>query len=63
LAHFQVAAQSPEEERILADLHWLIQDGYVVEFSDGRLWTLPDKSVNPASSAMPTEESLPEPIS
>ena len=41
-----VVAPSPtssEEDRVLADLHWLIQDGYVVEFSSGQLWALPDK--------------------
>jgi hypothetical protein len=41
------------EDRVLADLHWLIQDGYVVEFSDGRLWALPDKPPQPVSPAAP----------
>ena len=41
---------SPEEERLLADLHWLIQDGYVVEFSDGRLWALEAKPSKPPSA-------------
>jgi hypothetical protein len=36
-----------EEDRVLADLHWLIQDGYVVEFSNGRLWALADKPPQP----------------
>jgi hypothetical protein len=44
---------STEEERVLADLHWLIQDGYVVEFSDGRLWALPDKPPQPTPVAKP----------
>jgi len=41
------------EDRILADLHWLIQDGYVVEFSDGRLWALADKPPQPISTKKP----------
>ena len=36
-----------EEDRVLADLHWLIQDGYVVEFSNGRLWAQADKPPAP----------------
>jgi hypothetical protein len=46
----QPGTASTEEERLLADLHWLIQDGYVVEFSDGRLWALDDK---PAPKPVP----------
>ena len=41
------------EDRVLADLHWLIQDGYVVEFSDGRLWALPDRPPQPVSTKKP----------
>jgi hypothetical protein len=41
------------EDRLLADLHWLIQDGYVVEFSDGRLWAQPDKPPQPVSTKKP----------
>jgi len=41
------------EDRVLADLHWLIQDGYVVEFSDGRLWAQPDKPPQPVSTKKP----------
>lgn len=42
-----------EEDRFLADLHWLIQDGYVVEFSNGRLWALADKPPQPPPSQTP----------
>ena len=49
-AEAQPGTASTEEERLLADLHWLIQDGYVVEFSDGRLWALNDK---PAPKPVP----------
>jgi len=46
-----------EEDRVLADLHWLIQDGYVVEFSNGRLWALADKPPQPppTSAVAPPE--------
>ena len=40
-------ATQSEEDRVLTDLHWLIQDGYVVEFSNGRLWALADKPPQP----------------
>jgi hypothetical protein len=42
-----------EEDRVLADLHWLIQDGYVVEFSNGRLWALADKPPQPPPTPTP----------
>jgi hypothetical protein len=42
-----------EEDRVLADLHWLIQDGYVVEFSNGRLWALADKPPQPPPAPSP----------
>ncbi|MGO9609733.1 MAG: hypothetical protein ACLPT4_08860 [Verrucomicrobiia bacterium] len=42
-----------EEDRVLADLHWLIQDGYVVEFSNGRLWALADKPPQPPPAPTP----------
>ena len=45
---------APVNETLLAsDLHWLIQDGYVVEFYDGKLWALEDKIVKPATPAAP----------
>jgi hypothetical protein len=62
------------EERFLADLYWLIDDGYVVEFSNGRLWALPDappkpppkpapapSPAQPADAAAPPAESPAEP--
>ncbi len=39
IEHFGAA----DETLLAADLHWLIQDGYVVEFFDGRLWAPEDK--------------------
>ena len=45
---------APADETLLAaDLHWLIQDGYVVEFYDGKLWALDDKLVKPAAPVAP----------
>jgi hypothetical protein len=52
----QPATVSPEEERLLADLHWLIQDGYVVEFSNGRLWALDDRTPKPPTPAPEDEK-------
>jgi hypothetical protein len=49
------------EDRILADLHWLIQDGYVVEFADGRLWALPDKPPQPAPAVKAAPAAAAEP--
>jgi hypothetical protein len=51
-----------EQDRLLADLHWLIQDGYVVEFSDGRLWALADKPPAPAPPATPPPATTEAPV-
>jgi len=52
-----------QEEQLLADLHWLIQDGYVVEFADGRLWVPDEKPAPPpaAADATPATPALLEP--
>lgn len=63
---------SPEQERLLADLHWLIMEGYVIEFSDGRLWAPEDRppqlppapakkesAETSAPTATPGEETIP----
>jgi hypothetical protein len=49
-----------EEDRVLTDLHWLIQDGYVVEFDNGRLWALADKppQPSPTSAVAPREKAV-----
>jgi hypothetical protein len=57
VAHF--VSPPATEELLLADLHWLIRDGYVVEFADGRLWALEEKQPKPPpataeTSAAPT---------
>lgn len=53
------------EDRVLADLHWLIQDGYVVEFSDGRLLAWPDLPPPPAPTPKtpPVAKEIPAPDS
>jgi len=51
---------APVNETLLAsDLHWLIQDGYVVEFYDGKLWALEDKIVKPATPTTPAVAAKP----
>ncbi len=52
--------QAADADRLIADLHWLIQEGYVVEFSDGRLWTQenrPPKPAEPKAAPTPATES------
>src|SRR6185437_745271 len=61
------AEPSAEQTAIIADLHWLIHQGHVIEFADGRLETAkkpapkppkPEKKVtaSPAAEAAPTAE-------
>lgn len=59
-------ASSPDtpaagQEQLLGDLHWLIQDGYVVEFHDGRLAVLEDRPPKPSPppATAPTEAAAP----
>jgi len=55
-----VAEPSAEQTAVISDLHWLIHQGHVIEFADGRLETAkkpipkppkPEKKVVPASLA------------
>lgn len=39
------------EDGILADLHWLIAEGSVVEFATGKLWALDDRPPKPPEPA------------
>ncbi len=63
------AEPSAEQTAVIADLHWLIHQGHVIEFADGRLETAkkpapkppkPEKKVtappSPAAEAAPTTE-------
>ncbi len=52
-------APSPVEERVLADLRWLMGDGYVVELSDGRLWAPAEKQPAPAPAPASSSASAP----
>lgn len=49
------------EEQILSDLHWLIQDGYVVELFNNKLW-IPDERA-PKSATAPAPVQPPQPTS
>ena len=40
-------------EQVLRDVHWLISEGYVVEFSDGRFWAPKEKPPEPPPKAAP----------
>jgi hypothetical protein len=62
LAHLNAAPVNttpvpPAEElsldQVLRDVHWLISEGYVVEFSDGRFWAPKEKPAEPAPKAAP----------
>jgi hypothetical protein len=45
--------------KLAADLHWLVQEGYVVEFGDGKLWALDNRLPKPAT-APPAAARTPE---
>jgi hypothetical protein len=65
----QPAAPTPEQTALIADLHWLIHQGHVLEFTDGRLETAkkpapkPPKleakqieAIKPAEKSKPADE-------
>ena len=54
-----VSHASPEQDQLLADLHWLAADGFIVEFADGRLWALPEKPPQPVPVEMPKPALVP----
>ncbi len=39
--------------RLAQDVHWLVQEGYVVEFADGRLWALDNRQPKPVTPEKP----------
>ena len=45
------AEQQETLKRVTMDLHWLVQEGYVTEFADGRLFTPPPMAEARAKSA------------
>jgi hypothetical protein len=63
------AAITPEQNAIIADLHWLVHQGHVIEFADGRLETAkkpaprppkPEKKTAATGANVPATESKPE---
>jgi hypothetical protein len=54
-------APAADQEQFLADLHWLIQDGYVIEFHDGSLAVLEDRPPKPQPEAQIIPVSKPNP--
>jgi len=57
---------TPEQTALIADLHWLIHQGHVLEFADGRLETAkkplpkpPKPEKKPAAATATTEEAKP----
>lgn len=50
-----VAAEpTPEQRAIIGDLHWLIHQGHVIEFTDGRMETAKAPKPRPVAPAKPT---------
>jgi len=57
---------TPEQTAVIADLHWLIHQGHVIEFANGTLETAKrpaprppkpeEKAVEPTAEAVPTQE-------
>jgi hypothetical protein len=45
--------------KLAADLHWLIQEGYVVEFGDGKLWALENRLPKPPATEPAAAETAP----
>jgi hypothetical protein len=49
-----------DPDALTRDVHWLVSEGYVVEFSDGRLWSPKEKPPEPAKpEAKPPAEPTP----
>jgi hypothetical protein len=66
LVQLKVDEPTPEQTALIADLHWLIHQGHVLEFADGRLETakkplprLPKPEKKPAEEAKPATEAKP----
>ena len=51
------AEPTPEQNAIIADLHWLVHQGHVIEFADGRLETAKKPAPRPPKpEKKPAEE-------
>ena len=57
---------TPEQNAIIADLHWLVHQGHVIEFADGKLETAkkpvpkPPRAPKPAKPGTPAPDAAPE---
>ncbi len=51
-----------EQEMLLADFHWLLAEGYLIELSDGGLWSPPDKTAPPTPVVTVTEKEIERPM-
>jgi len=47
---------TPEQNALIADLHWLIHQGHVLEFADGRMDTAKKPAPRPPTQAAPRRE-------
>jgi hypothetical protein len=52
----QAPAPTPEQTAVMVDLHWLIHQGAVLEFADGRMETAKKPAPKPARVEKKTEE-------
>jgi len=52
------AGPAPEQTVLIADLHWLIHQGHVLEFADGRLETAKKPSPKPAKAEVKPAEQV-----
>jgi len=50
------AEPTPEQTAIIADLHWLVHQGHVLEFADGRMDTAKKPAPRPPTQAAPRRE-------
>jgi hypothetical protein len=56
------AEPTPEQTVIIADLHWLVHQGHVLEFADGRLDTAKKPLPRPPTQASPRREPEKKPV-
>jgi len=55
------AEPTPEQTTIISDLHWLVHQGHVIEFADGRLNTAKKPAPRPPAQASPRRETEAKP--
>jgi hypothetical protein len=55
------AEPTPEQTAIIADLHWLVHQGHVLEFADGRMDTAKKPAPRPPTQAAPEASPRREP--